>query len=312
MPLPNFLIIGAAKSGTTSLFNYLAQHPDVFMSPVKEPNYFALCEGPINLRGPVDEASMFRLMHRKSVTRLDAYEALFAHAAGHKAIGEASPRYLYAPQAPAAIARRLGALRLIAILRDPAERAYSHFVMNRHRGVEPCASFADALAAEDERVADGWDWDWHYVRLGRYAAQLERYLDHFDRVQVRICLYDDLRRDPQRLLQDLFDFLGIEASFVADVSTRHKAALSASDDRFTRLAFAPENTWLGRLAYRVVPSPVGRAAQDLLQTLAGRLPGAAVPPMTAEVRQRLVAQLSEDTLRLERLIERDLSAWRRP
>ena len=196
MPLlPNFLIVGAAKSGTTSLFRYVSQHPQIYMSHVKEPNFFALADGRMNLRGPFDETSMFRLTHRKSVTSFHAYKKLFANAKAQMAIGEASPRYLYTPKAPVAIQQYLGSPKLIAILRNPVERAYSHFLMNRRRGVEPMQSFADALDAEEERVASGWDWDWHYVGLGMYSAQIARFLKCFNREDIRLFLYDELKNE---------------------------------------------------------------------------------------------------------------------
>ena len=149
MRLPNFLVVGAAKSGTTSLFHYLEQHPDVFASPVKEPNFLAFPDdGRLNLRGPLDEAGMYRYIHRKTAKSFAAYRDLFADASRETAVGEASPRYFYIPHAAARIERYLGAPKIIVILRDPIARAYSHFLMNRRRGLEPLADFRDALDAE--------------------------------------------------------------------------------------------------------------------------------------------------------------------
>jgi hypothetical protein len=277
---------------------------------VKEPNFFALADGRMNLRGPFDETSMFRLTHRKSVTSFDAYKKLFANAKAQMAIGEASPRYLYAPQAPVAIQQYLGSPKLIAILRNPVDRAYSHFLMNRRRGVEPMQSFADALDAEEERVASGWDWDWHYVRLGMYSAQIARFLKCFNREDIRLFLYDELKRDPLALLKDVFGFLDVDTEFSPQVTRRYKVSLTVSSDFLTNLAFGPENTRLGRLAYRLIPQRLGQAAQNSLQEIVGRLSTKKVPPLGPTVRRRLTDIFREDTLRLECLIERDLSAWR--
>src|SRR5919107_4690595 len=115
MTLPNFLIIGAAKSGTSSVFAYLGQHPDVFISSAKEPNYFALADQRVRFTGPGDS-----IINEASVTRRDAYEALFKSARPGMAIGEASTLYLSTPSAAAAIRRHVPGMRLIAILRDPA------------------------------------------------------------------------------------------------------------------------------------------------------------------------------------------------
>jgi Sulfotransferase family len=311
--LPNFLVVGAAKSGTTSLFHYLEQHPEVFTSPVKEPNFLAFPDnGRLNLRGPLDEAGMYRYIHRRTAKSFAAYRELFASASHETAIGEASPRYFYIPHAAARIERYLGAPKIIVILRDPIARAYSHFLMNRRRGLEPLADFRAALAAEPARIAAGWDWDWHYAALGRYHTQLTRFLDRFGADNVLVLLHDDLKRDPVGLTQQVFDFLGVDSSYVPDTRTRHMAGRTGSDHPLARLAFGPENTLLGRLAFRIVPRRLGLRAQNLLQRAAAWLPGAAIPPMPTQARDRLSAELAPEIDRLAGLIGRDLSAWRAP
>ncbi|MCB2054016.1 MAG: sulfotransferase [Geminicoccaceae bacterium] len=312
MRLPDFIVAGAAKSGTTSLYQYLAEHPDIFMSEVKEPNFFAFEDGRLNLKGALDEERMFQLMHRKSVTDPAAYEALFAAARSDQTVGEASPRYLYAPQAAPAIRAALGPVKLIVILRDPVARAYSHFQMNRRRGLEPLERFADALDAEDARVAEGWEWDYHYVRLGLYATQVRRLFDTFGRERVHVELYDDLRRDPQGLMRRCYGFVGVDPSFVPQLEKRHKVALGDGRGPLARLAFAPEDTALGRLAYKLVPRKAGYAAQDLLQHLVGRMKKAELPPIEPADAARLHERFTAEVDELERLIDRDLRTWRRP
>ena len=308
--LPNFIIIGAAKSGTTSLYHYLSQHPEIYLCPSKEPNYFAFPEGRPNLRGPLDEARMHRLNHSKTVTNIEAYEALFAAAQGHKVIGEASLRYLYTPKAPKAIHRVLGSPKLIAILRHPADRAYSHFIMNRQRGIEPFPSFADALDAEDERVRLGWDWDWHYTRVGFYAAQLERFIDCHEVTNLRVILYDDFKADQSGVVREILSFLDVDPSFLFDVSNRYRTSVTTSANPLSKLAFSPEDTWLGRIAYPLIPRRLHDAAQGALQGLVNRLPMARVPPMAPELRNRLVKIFHDDVVRLALIVQRDLSSWR--
>lgn len=312
MRLPNFLVVGAAKSGTTSLFRYLEQHPEVFVSPVKEPSFFAFPDGRLNLKGPVDEASMYRNIHRKTVKSFDAYRELFVAAERETAVGEASPRYLYFPAAVDQIERYLEAPKIIAILRDPVARAYSHFLMNWRRGLEPLADFGDALDAEPERIAAGWDWDWHYAGLGRYGTQLKRFLDRFGEGRVQVLLYDDLKQDPVGLMRQVFVFLGIDPEFVPDTGTRHMAGHTATNNALTRLAFGPERTLIGRIAYRIVPPKLGLKAQTFLQAAVGRLPGSKMPPVAADVRERLQVVLRPEIDQLAVLIGRDLSAWLAP
>ena len=132
MAMPNFLIIGAMKSGTTALYYYLEQHPQVYMSPVKEPNFFCSEE---NSDGDF-------------ATRLGAYQDLFRDVSGEKAIGEASHCYLYEPEAAARIQEYITDAKLIAVLRDPVDRAYSHFLHMVRNGSEPLTDFALALREE--------------------------------------------------------------------------------------------------------------------------------------------------------------------
>jgi hypothetical protein len=311
--LPNFLVVGAAKSGTTSLFRYLEQHPDIFTSPLKEPNFLAFPDdGRLNLTGPLDEAGMYRYIHRKTPKSFADYRNLFVDASDETAVGEASPRYFYIPESAARIERYLGSPKIIVILRDPVARAYSHFLMNRRRGLEPLADFRAALDAEAGRIAAGWDWDWHYAGLGRYHTQLTRYLERFGADRVQVLLYDDLAQDPVRLAQRVFGFLDVDPGFVPDTGTRHMACRTGRDHALARLAFGPENTLLGRLAFRTIPRRLGRRAQSLLQTAAGWLPGAAAPPVPSEARERLGADLGAEIDRLASLIGRDLSDWLAP
>lgn len=307
--LPSFMIIGAAKAGTTSLYNYFKAHPEVFMSEVKEPNYFSLEGGRPNLKGPLEPERVFNLLHRKTVTDRDAYERLFA-AGGAKAIGEASPRYLYSAKAAAAIREACGPIRLIAILREPFARAWSHFEMNRRRGLEPIADFAAALEAEPGRIAEGYEWDWHYLAVGRYAEQLERYVERFGKENLLVLLYEDLAAEPGQTLERAFRFIGVDEAFRPDLEKRHHQARTPGRGPLARLAFAPEDTTLGRLAMRVVPPKLGFQAQLLLQRLTGRKgkPKAARPD--PELRRRVIGRMGAETDRLERLIDRDLSAWR--
>lgn len=147
MRLPNFLIIGAAKSGTSSLYRYLMEHPQVFMSPVKEPNFFALEGEQIDFSNP----AMAEQVLPKLATDLDAYRTLFQDVQHEQAIGEASSWYLHSTRAPVRIRRHIPEAKLIAILRNPAQRAYSGYRMNVRDGWEPCATFDDALQDQERR-----------------------------------------------------------------------------------------------------------------------------------------------------------------
>src|SRR5580704_17949873 len=133
MTLPNFFIIGAARSGTTALYEYLRQHPQIYMSPIKEPNYFAFYGQGIHYRGPRDQ----ELVRSSYVPSLKAYEAQFSGVAKEIAVGEASPWYLYLPEAPERIRRKVPDAKLAAILRNPVDRAFSAFSVLQLQAREP-------------------------------------------------------------------------------------------------------------------------------------------------------------------------------
>lgn len=151
--LPNFLIIGASKAGTTSLYDYLDQHPDIYMSPRKETNFFARVNGDPGYYEPVDE---LRKRLRRPIKTLEAYQALFARVANEKAIGEASPWYLLEDQVPERIQDYIRQVKLIAILRNPVEQAYSLFQDYIRAGKEPQADFLQAIRATEQRTRDNW------------------------------------------------------------------------------------------------------------------------------------------------------------
>ena len=299
--LPNFLLIGTAKSGTTSLYSYLRQHPSVFMPAVKEPRYFAYADGPPAMNGPGDEAA-----NEKAVFTLDAYEELFAEAEGKAALGEASPNYLYSETAPARIHDLVPDAQLFVVLRDPVERAYSHFLHLRRSGREPLDSFAVALKKEEERRQEGWEWSWHYREMGFYHRQLQRYLDHFDREQFTIYLFEDFVDDNLAVTKDIFRRLGVDPSFEPDTGLRHRTTGEPLSERFQQFLYNPDNI-LRRLSRYVLPKSVRDRWLIRLKNANLRK-----PPLSSDVRAQLIDVYRPDVLRLQDLIDRDLSAWLTP
>ena len=167
------------------------------MSEFKEPRFFALENDPLDYRGPNDPAA-----HCEYKT-LEAYTALFSGVTHERAIGEASTLYLYHPDAAERILHYEPDMKLIAVLRHPVEQAYSNFVYLRRDGREPCEDFREAVALEEHRTKElRWGPLWHYTGRGFYGEQLERYFARFDRSQIRIYLFEDLRADPVSLCQD--------------------------------------------------------------------------------------------------------------
>jgi hypothetical protein len=291
MTMPNFLIIGAMKSGTTALYYYLEQHPQIYMSPVKEPNFFC-SEEQENSEG-------------NSATRIGAYQDLFKDVSGEKAIGEASHCYLYEPEAPARIQEYIPDAKLIAVLRNPVDRAYSHFLHMVRNGTEPLADFAQALREEETGGYQRRNFQ-DYIGRGRYYDQLKRYIDAFGRDQVKVYLYEDLSNAPVATLQDAFRFLGVDDSFVPDVSLKRN------------VSGYPKHKTVDKLLRK--PSPIKDALKIYLPArLRWRLSKAfdelktrnlvEPPTVQPEVRRQLIRLYREDILKLQELIHRDVSGW---
>ena len=290
MTLPNFLIIGTIKGGTTSLHRYLRQHPDVYLPPRKEPQFFSW-----------DPHRPVRDDQQVVCSDPAEYEALFADAGDAKAIGEASPQYLSSPIAPARIRETIPDARIVAILRHPVERALSAY-LHLVRDQAETLSFEDALVAEEGRRADGHDPIWLYRTVGLYADQVERYLDLFGPEHVRIYLHEDFERDALGLVQDVFRLLDVDPTFAPDISVRYNASGVPRRRRLFELT--------------TTDNPVRRAARVMVpQRHRERIRVAALnksmerPPIPPEVRRQLVESFRPDVLRLQELLGRDLSAW---
>jgi hypothetical protein len=296
---PSFLIIGTGRAGTTSLYHYLAQHPQIFMSPVKEPKFFALEGHSLDFRGPGDER-----IRTETVTTLVAYRRLFEGVRDEIAVGEASTLYLSHEVAPAAIARHIPHAKLIAVLRDPAERAHSAFQHLTRDGYEPEADFEEALRDEPRRIAAGWYHFWFYRDRGFYHRDLSRYYQFFDPSQIRVYLYDDLERDPIAMVQDIFSFLGVDAGFRPDVGARHNRSGRTRSRALQR--FLVRRHPLKEAAKSLVPAQVGHRLISWIQPS-----NLTRPTLSPPTRASLIAGYREDIRLLEGLIGRDLSAWHR-
>jgi hypothetical protein len=297
--MPNFLVIGAQKSGTTALYHYLRQHPQVYMSPVKEPHFFVFENKDVDYRGPRDREILSQMV----VTEIEAYSKLFGGVTDETAVGEASAGYLHSPEAPGHIRRHAPGAKLIAVLRDPAERAYSSFLHMTRDGREPLDGFEQALEVEEARIRDNWGSVYHYRQKGFYHSQLERYFEAFGRERIRVYLYEDLREDPLGMLRDVFNFLGVDDDFRPNVSLRHNVSGVPRSRALHGL--------LGRshpLKSAVKPFVPEVVRLRLVTSLRNR--NLSRPsPLSPRIRGRLIENYREDILRLETLIGRDLSGW---
>ena len=307
MTMPNFFIVGAQKAGTTSLYHYLDQHPEIYMSPVKEPFFF---DHEISSRGEVVRREFAGRRQPPRFANIEEYRTLFGGVRDEKAIGEASPLYIYAPGTPERIERYAPGAKSIALLRHPAERAYSAFLYAVRIGAEPLADFAQALREEPQRVRNGWHYVFHYRSRGLYYEQLRRYYEVFGRERVGAWLYEDMREDPANVAQSVFRFLEVDDTFVADTSSKlNQAGVPASVS--ARAAMMATDRAVGALRKGLGPTsgvlPLAYKMRRAVQSRVLSKP----PPIDPGLREDLTRSYKEDILKLQELIDRDLSAWLR-
>lgn len=297
MTLPNFLIIGAAKAGTTALHRYLQEHPQIFMSQKKEPQFFALEGEKADFQGPGDG------INYKYITNLQSYCDLFQDVTDELAIGEASPWYLYIPKASERIKHYIPDAKLIVILRDPVERAYSNFLNSVRENLEPIADFPQAMQAESERMELNWSPRWFYKQRGFYYPQLKRYFDQFDKNQIKVYLYEDLQSDAIGLVQDIFRFINVDDTFVPNTSQKHNVSRIPRNKVLDKL-FRQPNSMKSSLK-PFLPSSLRKQIKTNLINLNFQKK----PQLLPEVRKQFIDEYREDILKLQELIQRDLSRW---
>jgi Sulfotransferase family len=305
--MPNFFIVGAQKAGTTSLYHYLNQHPQVYMSPIKEPFFF---DHEMDSKGEVLRREFGGHRQPPRFTNIGEYGALFEGVKGEKAIGEATPLYIYAPGTAERIERYVPGAKSIALLRNPADRAYSAFLYAVRIGVEPLTDFAQALREEPLRMRNGWHYVFHYRSRGLYYQQLKRYYEVFGRERLGVWLYEDMREDPASVAKSVFRFLEVDDTFASDTSSRHNpAGVPASGS--ARVAMRATDKAVGVLRKVLAPTsgilPLAFRMRRVVQSRVLTEP----PPIDPELREGLVEGYKDDILRLQELIGRDLSTWLR-
>lgn len=310
--MPNFFVIGAQKAGTTSLYHYLNQHHEIYMSPAKEPLFFSHSIDPSgNARRHRFKRPLFPRNPR--FANIEEYQRLYEGVGGEKAIGEASTLYIYAAGTAERIKRYAPDAKIVAILRNPADRAYSAFLYALRIGVEPFSDFARALRAEQRRVDTNWHYVYRYYDRGLYYKQIKAYYDVFGPESVGIWIYEDLKKDPRNVSKSVFRFLGVDDSFVPDTSLRHnpasipKNSLSRAVIRVMNVAFP--------IAKKVVPSTSVRVRDQwdykVRQVINERILVEKLPPFDPVLRAGLIERYKEDILKLQALTALDLSDWLR-
>ncbi|WP_215843637.1 sulfotransferase [Acidithiobacillus montserratensis] len=290
---PNFYIVGAVKSGTTSLYAYLKQHPQVFLPETKEPHYFTRVK-------PAPEQD--HLIQR--VSSQQAYQHLYRGSEKFSCVGDASPSYLWCPEAAERIYQVRPDARIIVILRDPVQRAYAQYLMDHSEGVIDLP-FLEALKKDWTRPAKGWGISQLYLELGQYAGQIARYQQRFGTENVLVCLLEDLHKNPEQTLMVITRFLGIDSQAIhtMDLQSIHNAY---------RL---PRGNWARRLASHPLSRRIGehffpRRWGDYIWRHYF-LMESPKPPMDPEARQFLQTFYEPEIQQLEQLLGRALPELRK-
>jgi hypothetical protein len=297
------LIIGAPKAGTSALHAALAQHPQIYASPVKEPKYYMCWDAPPPAyRGPGDAHS-----NQEWIWRRADYEALF-HGAPQDAVRlESTPFYLYLRGARRRIAEELPEAKLIVIIRDPIDRAYSNWMHLWVDGLEPISDFVEAWHAEDRRVAAGWAPFWHYRRLGRYGEQLADLFELVDRERVFVLRYWQLVSHPDETLNRVARFLGIAEDQVATIPPDNARPFVEPGLRTSVLGRVIR---VGAAAASYAPPQVWRRASKPLVSLLQHGGRSQRPKLAPEQRTVLLGDCLDDIALLEQTLGESFEDWR--
>jgi len=288
MAIPNFFIVGAPKAGTTSLYHYLEEHPDVYMSPIKETNYFSYNE--------IKEQGLF--YNEEYINTKEQYLAQFTGVKNEKAIGEASVSYLFYNGVAEKIKAFNPDAKIIIVLRNPVERGFSHYLMDRRLGFVNM-SYQDIL---DKKKYDktGKLYYQQYIELGLYYNQLQQYFSVFDKARVKVFLYEDLQKNIQALVKELYNFLEVDADFLPDLEKKHNAFI------------APKNPVIEKLyKYKLIRSGaklfLGSSMQQFMKN--NLFSKEKKPVLDHHLQQQLLDIYKDDIERTAVLINRNINNW---
>jgi hypothetical protein len=284
---PEYYVVGTAKAGTTSLFRYFLDHPQVFVPSNKETYFFG------------------KYCYEDSkIETIQEYQRIFSSAARDDKCVEVSTSYLYSKTAASEIKEYNPDAKIIIILRNPVDRAFSNYKYKLKTGKENCFNFEDAVSLEKSRISEGAPYGFHYINMGLYFNQVKRYIDIFDKDNLLILLFDELKTDPELFYQKITDFMGIES--LADFNVAKKFNKSGKIRSKILMRILNGDNIFKRLVKKIVP-------QDKQRHVSGFLKDLNISKkkniMRIETKSRLKELFHDDIKKLEACIDRDLSSW---
>ncbi len=291
--LPNFIIIGGSRSATTSLYHYLGQHPQIYMSPIKETNYFAY-DSEFNYNELV--------LRRFRIRTLEDYTSLFSKIRTEKIIGEASPRYLSTPFSASRIHDLLPNIKLLAILRNPVDRVYSNYFARIRRG-EETDGFSDVVESEIRNFSK-MEYVYSILHPGLYYTNLKRYIDLFYRNNLKINIFEDFISEQPGFFKEVLNYLDVDTNYMPDFNINYNPTGIPKNKFFNTILEG--NKYTKKLRY-ILPLRLKVPIDRIMMRLKKR--NLVKPQMPESTRERLVCFYRDEILKLQDLIERDLSAW---
>jgi len=286
--LPNFIVVGAPKAGTTSLYHYLSGHSSVYFSSPKEVNYFS--------SGDILSQELF--YSDFVAPDLFTYESLFDGVTKETAVGEASVSYLYYPGVAERIKACIPKAQVIMVLRDPVERGYSHYLMDFKLGLVKLPYEDIVFKRGNNKNLDLYYQQ--YVELGLYADQVQRYFNNFPLSQIKIYTFDELKIDTSQVVSDLCCFLGVDENLSVGEGEKHNVYSVARNKIIQRLYGL---TFLRGFMSGLLPYAFRESIKGVLFKRERK------PELSSVVRNALVDIYKPDLLRLNNMIEQDVSHW---
>ena len=294
---PNFLIIGAMKAATTSLYAYLKEHPEIYLPSLKEPMFFNNIETD-------NKKIILKGRAKKKITSFKKYYDLFQNVNNEIAIGEASPGYLYNSNCAKLINEHLGgSTKIIVIIRQPVNRAYSNFLHARRSGKEDINEFTIAINEEANRIENNWSPLYHYINQGYYYTQLKKYYEIFPRNNIKVVLFSELTKNKNKCLKEICEFLNVNENF------------NFSKEKKTNVSGIPKGLlgwFIMKLRYySLLPNIV---YSDILPKSFISFISKIIYKKPEKLNKKLINELTNkyyknDILKLEQLISKDLSHW---
>ncbi len=285
---PNFFIVGAARSGTTTLYYLLKKHPQIFMSPIKEPNFF--CE----------------YQYYKEINNWEEYLKLFKKVKNEKITGEASVSYLYSKTAALNIKSKIKNPKILILLRNPLNRAFSHYRWLKRVNKEKL-NFKDAIKNESKRIKQNWPFSYHYLEVSLYYEQVKRFFDNFNQNLIKIILFENFVRDTQKTLKEIYEFLEIDSSFLPNkiyhFNTSHKIKIKKISQ------FMSKNDLMQKWLKRLIPFKIRKKIVYYITNKLNVSSSEIKINLSKEEELNLYKNFISDIRKLENLTKKNFSIW---